>query len=84
VVLINPADMARAGLTAGQRITLVGDAEDGHVRRIERLEIVPFDLPDGTIVGYYPELNPLIPIQHHDRNSKTPASKAVPVRIEAG
>ncbi|RYD67516.1 MAG: FdhF/YdeP family oxidoreductase [Sphingomonadales bacterium] len=84
VVLINPADMARAGLSAGQRITLVGDAEDGHVRRIERLEIVPFDLPDGTIVGYYPELNPLIPIQHHDRNSKTPASKAVPVRIEAG
>ncbi len=84
VVLINPNDMARAGLSAGQRITLVGDAEDGHVRRIERLEIVPFDLPDGTIVGYYPELNPLIPIQHHDRNSKTPASKAVPVRIEAG
>ncbi len=84
VVLINPADMARAGLTAGQRITLVGDAGDGHVRRIERLEIVPFNLPDGTIVGYYPELNPLIPIQHHDRNSKTPASKAVPVRIEAG
>ncbi|MCA1197273.1 FdhF/YdeP family oxidoreductase [Sphingomonas sp. R647] len=83
VVLINPNDMARAGLSAGQRITLVGDAEDGHVRRIERLEIVPFDLPDGTIVGYYPELNPLIPIQHHDRNSKTPASKAVPVRIEA-
>jgi len=83
VVLINPADMARAGLSAGQRITLVGDAEDGHIRRIERLEIVPFDLPDGTIVGYYPELNPLIPIQHHDRNSKTPASKAVPVRIEA-
>ena len=84
VVLINPDDMARAGLSAGQRITLVGDAEDGHVRRIEHLEIVPFDLPDGTIVGYYPELNPLIPIQHHDRNSKTPASKAVPVRIEAG
>ena len=84
VVLINPDDMARAGLSAGQRITLVGDAEDGHVRRIERLEIVPFDLPDGTIVGYYPELNPLIPIQHHDRSSKTPASKAVPVRIEAG
>ncbi|UZK64806.1 FdhF/YdeP family oxidoreductase [Sphingomonas sp. M1-B02] len=81
VILINPADIERAGLTAGQRVALVGDAGDGHVRRIERLEIVPFDLPDGTIVGYYPELNPLIPIQHHDRASKTPASKAVPVRI---
>ena len=83
VILINPADMAAAGLSEGQRVALVGDAGDGHVRRIDNLEIVPFDLPDGTIVGYYPELNPLIALHHHDRNSKTPASKAVPVRIEA-
>ncbi len=83
VVLISPADIARAGLTAGQRISLLGDAEDGHARRIDNLEVVSFDLPDGTIVGYYPELNPLISLAHHDRHSMTPASKAVPVRIEA-
>jgi molybdopterin-dependent oxidoreductase alpha subunit len=83
VILINPDDMERAGLAAGQRVALVGDAGDGHKRRIDGLEVVPFDLPDGTIVGYYPELNPLIAISHHDRSSKTPASKAVPVRIEA-
>ncbi|MDR7157051.1 molybdopterin-dependent oxidoreductase alpha subunit [Sphingobium xenophagum] len=82
IVLINPADMARAGLTEGQRVSLTGDAGDSHVRRIDGLEIIPFDLPDGTIVGYYPELNPLIALHHHDRHSKTPASKAVPVRIE--
>lgn len=84
VVLICPADMAAAGLVAGQRIALVGDAGDGHNRRIDGLEIVPFDLPSGTIVGYYPELNPLIALSHHDQASKTPASKAVPVRIAAG
>tara|TARA_R110000868_G_scaffold410896_1_gene700764 strand:+ start:18324 stop:20600 length:2277 start_codon:yes stop_codon:yes gene_type:complete len=83
VILINPADIERAGLVAGQRVTLVGDADDGHVRRIERLEIIPYNLPNGTIVGYYPELNPLIALSHHDQHSKTPASKAVPVRIEA-
>lgn len=77
VVLINPDDMARAGIVAGQRVSLVGDANDG-----DGLEVVPFDLPDGSIAGYYPELNPLISLQHHDRKSKTPASKAVPVRIE--
>lgn len=82
VVLINPADMARAGIVAGQRISLVGDADDGHVRRIDGLEVVPFELPDGSIAGYYPELNPLISLQHHDRRSQTPAAKAVPVRIE--
>ncbi|MCW5737206.1 MAG: FdhF/YdeP family oxidoreductase [Enhydrobacter sp.] len=82
VVLINPDDMARAGIVAGQRVALVGDAKDGHARRIDGLEVVPFDLPDGSIAGYFPELNPLISLQHHDRESKTPASKAVPVRIE--
>ncbi|MBS7813793.1 FdhF/YdeP family oxidoreductase [Roseococcus pinisoli] len=83
VVLINPDDMRRAGLSAGQRVSLVGDADDGHARRIDGLEVVPFNLPDGSIAGYYPELNPLISLQHHDRRSKTPAGKAVPVRIEA-
>jgi len=28
-------------------------------------------------------MNPLIALSHHDRKSKTPASKAVPVRIQA-
>ncbi|KAA2211628.1 FdhF/YdeP family oxidoreductase [Teichococcus oryzae] len=83
VVLINPEEMRRAGLVAGQRVSLIGDAQDGQARRIDALEVVPFDLPDGSIAGYYPELNPLIPLQHHDRKSKTPACKAVPVRIEA-
>jgi molybdopterin-dependent oxidoreductase alpha subunit len=82
VILISPGDIERAGLAAGERVSLVGDAGDQHFRRIDGLEIVPFDLPAGTIVGYYPELNPLIALAHHDRNSKTPASKAVPVRIE--
>ena len=82
VVLINPAEMQRAGLVAGQRVALVGDAADGIARRIDALEVVPFDLPDGSIAGYYPELNPLIALDHHDRKSKTPAGKAVPVRIE--
>jgi len=26
-------------------------------------------------------MNPLVPLSHHDRLSKTPASKSVPVRI---
>jgi molybdopterin-dependent oxidoreductase alpha subunit len=84
VVLMSPEDIAAAGLKAGQRIALLGDANDGHDRRIDGLEIVPFSLPSGTIVGYFPELNPLIALSHHDRASKTPASKAVPVRISAG
>ncbi len=84
VLMMNPAEIARAGLHKGQIVTLVGDAEDGVDRRVAGLKVVPFDLPDGCVAGYYPELNPLIPIGWHDHASKTPAAKAVPVRIVAG
>ena len=83
VLLINPEEIRRAGLEAGQRVALVSDAEDGVKRRIDGLKVTPFDLPDGCLGGYYPEMNVLAPLSRHDLKSKTPASKAVPVRIEA-
>ena len=83
VLLINPADIARAGLRKGQRVALVSDAGDGVHREIGGLAVTPFDMPDGCIGGYYPELNPLIPLWHHDELSKTPAAKSVPVKIVA-
>lgn len=83
VVLINPDDMARAGLAEGQLVSLVADAGDGVQRRVEGLAVTPFRLPDGCIAGYFPELNPLIPLWYHDEQSKTPAAKGVPVRIVA-
>jgi hypothetical protein len=45
------------------------------------MRITPFDLPEGCLGGYYPEMNPLVPLWYHDQESKTPAGKAVPVRI---
>ncbi|MFN3503402.1 MAG: formate dehydrogenase, partial [Allorhizobium sp.] len=84
VLLISPSEIERHGLTVGERVTLVSDAEDGIDRRVGGLEVMPFDLPNGCVGGYYPELNPLVPLAHHDRASKTPAYKSVPVRIERG
>ncbi len=81
VVLINPEEMQQAGLEAGQIVSLVSDARDGVERSVSGLKVLPFSLPRGCIAGYYPELNPLVPLSHHDKRSKTPATKAVPVRI---
>ncbi len=83
VLLINPDEMARNGLTEGQIVGLASDAEDGRDRFVGGLKVTPFNLPDGCLGGYYPELNVLVPLSHHDVESKTPASKAVPVRIVA-
>ncbi|MGF7147325.1 molybdopterin-dependent oxidoreductase alpha subunit [Sphingomonas zeicaulis] len=83
VLLINPEEMTRAGLAAGQRVSLLSDAGDGIERRVDGLEVTPFLLPDGCLGAYYPEANPLVPLSHHDEQSKTPAYKTVPVRIVA-
>ena len=82
VLLINPNDMARAGLHEGQVVSLVGDWEDGVHREVFGLVVTPFSLPDGCVGSYYPEMNPLIPIWHHDEQSKTPSAKSVAVQIK--
>ena len=61
---------------------LVSDAGDGRRRVVEDLSVTPFDLPDGCIGGYFPEMNVLAPLSRYDELSKTPAAKGVPVRIE--
>ena len=40
------------------------------------------DIPEGTIAGYFPECNPLIPLWHHAKESKVPAAKAIDVIVE--
>ncbi len=81
ILLINPGDMQRCGLVEGDVVALVGDAGDEVQREVGGLRVTPFSLPDGCVGGYYPEMNPLVPLWYHDVGSKTPASKGVPVRI---
>ena len=84
VILMNREDIEAFKLRDGQRVTLRTDIEDdGVVRQVDNLMIVPYDIPRGCIAAYYPECNPLIPVWHHAGDSKTPASKSVPVRIVA-
>jgi len=82
ILLINRAEMARLGLEQDQKVSLVSAVMDGVERRVDGLAVTAFDLPPGCVAGYYPELNPLVPLSYHEKNSQTPASKGAPVRIE--
>lgn len=81
VLLIHPDEIAAAGLTEGQVVSLKSDAGDGVHRQVDGLTVTPFLIPRGCVASYYPEMNPLVPLTHHDQESKTPAAKGVPVRI---
>ena len=73
VVLINRDEMTRLGLEKGQKVSLVCSIEDGMERKVTGLTVTPYDLPPKCVAGYYPELNPLIPLEYNERNSQTPA-----------
>jgi len=83
IVMMNPAEIERAGLVEGQRVTLASVIDPCPERRVANLTVTAYDLPDGCLGAYYPETNPLVPLDHHDIASKTPAYKGAPVRIVA-
>jgi molybdopterin-dependent oxidoreductase alpha subunit len=83
VLMMNRDDRIRCGIAEGGDARLTTEADDGIVRTLGGLQVIDYDLPAGTCAGYYPELNVLIPLWHHDQESKTPAAKSVPVRVSA-
>jgi molybdopterin-dependent oxidoreductase alpha subunit len=84
VLMMNPADIRRHGLADGGEVALVSAVGDGVAREKEGLRVVAYDIPEGCVAGYYPELNGLIPLEHHAEESKVPAAKSIPVRIRRG
>ena len=83
VVFINEADRSDRGLHPGARVALETFSDDGIQRRVEGLTLVDYPMSRGSIAGYFPELNPLLPLGNYDRTSGTPAAKSIPVRVVA-
>jgi len=81
VLLMNAEDMQRLGLKEASFVTAVTDSRDGVRRSVPHLRVQPFDIPAGCVLGYFPELNPLIPLSHYAKESKVPAGKSVPIRL---
>ncbi|RYF34433.1 MAG: FdhF/YdeP family oxidoreductase [Comamonadaceae bacterium] len=83
VLFMNRDDMTRLGYAEGQSVDVTTAVDDGHVRRVKALRVTPYDIPPGSVGGYFPECNPLVPLAHHAEKSMVPASKAIPVRLSA-
>jgi molybdopterin-dependent oxidoreductase alpha subunit len=83
VVLMHRNDIDRFELKEGQLVDLTTAVDDGVERKVEGFRVVAYDIPEGCIAGYYPECNLLLPLWHHAEKSKTPAAKAIPVRVQA-
>jgi hypothetical protein len=75
---MNRADIARAGFTTHQRVTVQGEAGD-----LQNVEIIPGEIRSGAVLICYPEVNAIFKAVI-DSRSGTPAFKRVPVLVRAG
>jgi molybdopterin-dependent oxidoreductase alpha subunit len=85
VVFVNQADLGELGLADGDYVDLVSEWPDARgvlvQRRARRFRAVAYDTPKGCVAAYYPETNPLIPLDSQACESGTPTSKSVIVRL---
>ncbi|GAA1076585.1 FdhF/YdeP family oxidoreductase [Pseudonocardia alni] len=82
VVFISDADLRELGFADGDRVNLVSEWTDGSERRADDFRLVSYSTPKGCIAAYYPETNPLIPLESYADGSRCPTSKWVQVRLE--
>ncbi len=74
-LLMNPEDMNNLKLDQNSRVDIRSDFGE-----LLSLHVKPFDIPQGDVMGYYPETNALTGLQC-DPRSKTPSFKAIKVAI---
>ncbi|WP_422354308.1 FdhF/YdeP family oxidoreductase [Roseivirga pacifica] len=80
VVMMNEADMKAAGIQHKEVVNLSSEY-NGVMRYANKFLAIPYPIPRGNVATYFPEANPLVPIDSFAAKSKTPASKRVRIRI---
>ena len=82
VVFMNEEDVENRGLKKGDKVALYNNY-DNRKREVEGFSVVPYNIPKGCLATYFPEANPLVPINLTAHSSHTPSSKSVRVKIRA-
>jgi len=82
VVFCHHDDIATLGFDPDDVVDLVSEWEDGSERVARAFRIVEYDTPRGCAAAYFPEANPLVPLDSTALGSNCPTSKSIIVRLE--
>ncbi|MEE1925500.1 FdhF/YdeP family oxidoreductase [Pseudomonas sp. 148P] len=82
VLFANEADIIRLGFNPGDKADIVSLWGDGLERRVTGFTLLAFDIPAGQAAAYYPEVNPLVPLESVGDGSHTPTSKFVAIQLK--
>ena len=80
VVFLHALDLKDLGLVPGQIVNLTSHF-NGVKRTAGHFMATPYDIPRGCAAAYFPEANPLVPLESVATKSNTPVSKFIPITI---
>jgi len=81
VILMNEEDMSLRNLKTRDLVDITSHFE-GETRKVNQFLVIPYPIPIGNCATYFPEANPLIPLNSFADKSHTPTSKFVVVTVE--
>jgi anaerobic selenocysteine-containing dehydrogenase len=83
LLFMHPHDMVARGLAEGDlaRVTTVSGSE--HLRELACMRVVPYDLPRGSVGGYFPECHALLAGLRQAHASQQPANERIGVRVRS-
>jgi molybdopterin-dependent oxidoreductase alpha subunit len=82
VIFMNADDMRDRNLAENQLVDIVSHFGPER-RRAAKFKVVPYEIPRGCAAAYYPETNVLVPVASVAIGSNQPASKSIPITLEA-
>lgn len=82
VIFVSAAQIERLGYQPGQKVDITSLWDDGIERKVKGFTLLAFDMPDGQAAAYYPETNPLVPLDSYGVGSHTPTSKFIAIRLQ--
>jgi len=80
VIFLNPEDMKDRGITPVGLVDITSYWQEEE-RTLQAFYAIPYEIPRGSAAAYFPEANPLVPIDSTALESNTPTSKAVEISI---
>ena len=81
VLFINKKDALKQGFKDNDYVDITSIWSDNQDRTVINFILCFYEIPRGNLAAYYPETNPLVPLDSFGDRSYTPTSKSVAVII---
>ena len=77
----NENDIEKLGFSDGDKVDITSMWNDGKKRQVKQFMLVAYDIPPGQAAAYYPETNPLVPLESYGDGTFTPTSKFIAIKL---